>query len=211
MIMDSASSHFVSIVERYYIVLRRQGLMLSPYDLDIIAEWEARNIPVQVVCRGLLNAITNFRENHGENARLPRNLDAYETAIERAYAEEQGCDREKAAFDGLMLSDSLVAQAFDPEVEDPKHVAAYGAAWNAIADASTATDQILDVADQVSLQQCVDSLEPEERAQLEQLVDERLAPERQLLGKQGLALRREAILEDLIHERYGLARLKENR
>ena len=73
------------------------------------------------------------------------------------------------------------------------------------------TDQILDVADQVSLEQCLTSLAPEERAQLEQLVEEQLAPERRNLGKQGLALRREAILEDLIHERYGLARLKENR
>ncbi len=209
--MDSASSPFVSTVERYYIVLRRQGLMLSPYDLDVIAQWEARNIPAHVVCSGLLTAITDFRENHGPDARLPRNLDAYEAAVERAFAEEQGCEREKAAFDGLMLSDSLVAQAFDPQVDDPKHVAAYGAAWSAISDPNTSTDQILDVADQVSLQQCLDSLEPEERAELEELVEERLAPERRNLGKHGLALRREAILEDLIHERYGLARLKENR
>ena len=110
-----------------------------------------------------------------------------------------------------MLSDTLVAQAFDPQVEDPKLVSAYSAAWTAISEAETNATNVLALADQVSAQRCLESLNDEERALLDQLVDERLAPERAHLGQQGLSIRREAVLEDLIHERYGLARLKDNR
>jgi len=211
MITESTTAGFVSTVERYYIVLRRQGLMLSPYDQHIIEGWQSRNIPAHVVCRGLLKAVTDFRESHGPDARFPRTLDAFESAIENAFAEEKGCEREPAAFDGLMLSDTLVAQAFDPQVEDPKLVSAYSAAWTAISKAETNATNVLALADQVSAQRCLESLNDEERALLDQLVDERLAPERAHLGQQGLAIRREAVLEDLIHERYGLARLKDNR
>ena len=44
---------YQAVVAEYFLGLRGGGLMLSPLDQELVAEWEKRGLPVAVVCRGL--------------------------------------------------------------------------------------------------------------------------------------------------------------
>lgn len=72
-------------VSEYFLGLRGTGLMLSPLDEEIVAEWERRGIPVPVVCRGLRAGAEELALRH---AGAPRSLRALRFSVEdewRAY------------------------------------------------------------------------------------------------------------------------------
>ncbi len=73
---------YQAVVAEYFLGLRGAGLMLSPLDQELVAEWERRGLPVAVVCRGLRAGLEALVEQRAPGATLPRSLRALRFAVE---------------------------------------------------------------------------------------------------------------------------------
>ncbi len=87
--LPSDALGYQTVVTEYFLGLRGSGLLLSPLDIDLVADWERRGLPVAVVCRGLRSGLERLLEERAPGgATLPRSLRAYRFAVEdewRAY------------------------------------------------------------------------------------------------------------------------------
>jgi len=77
---DSLS--YQAVVAEYFLGLRGAGLMISPLDQELVAEWERRGLPVAVVCRGLRQGLETMVEQRAPGATLPRSMRALRFAVE---------------------------------------------------------------------------------------------------------------------------------
>lgn len=130
---------YQAVVTEYFLGLRGSGLMLSPLDQDVLAEWERRGLPVAVVCRGLRRGIEDLAERR---AGSPRSLRALRFAVEdewRGYQHGRVGDapappgEEAAAEARLAAARELLAGAARGAGEERRE--AYRAAWRALAAA----------------------------------------------------------------------------
>ncbi len=82
---------YQAVVAEYFLGLRGGGLMLSPLDQELVAEWEKRGLPVAVVCRGLSRGLEELvrRRAPGAGAAAPRSLRALRFSVEEAWSEQQ--------------------------------------------------------------------------------------------------------------------------
>jgi len=82
--LPSDALGYQAVVAEFYLGLRGSGLLLSPLDQELVAEWERRGLPVPVVCRGIRRGMEEFASER----RAPRSLRALRFAVEdewRAY------------------------------------------------------------------------------------------------------------------------------
>jgi hypothetical protein len=80
--LPASALGYQSVVAEYFLGLRGAGLMISPLDAELVAEWERRGIPVAVVCRGLRRALEDAAERKPPGAPLPRSLRALRLGVE---------------------------------------------------------------------------------------------------------------------------------
>jgi hypothetical protein len=73
---------YQAVVAEYFLGLRGAGLMISPLDQELVAEWERRGLPVAVVCRGLRQGLETLVEQRAPGATLPRSMRALRFAVE---------------------------------------------------------------------------------------------------------------------------------
>jgi hypothetical protein len=73
---------YQAVVAEYFLGLRGAGLMISPLDQDLVAEWERRGLPVSVVCRGLRSGLETMVEQRAPGASPPRSIRALRFAVE---------------------------------------------------------------------------------------------------------------------------------
>ncbi len=73
---------YQTVVAEYFLGLRGAGLMVSPLDQELVAEWERRGLPVAVVCRGLRRGLEELVEQRAPGATLPRSIRALRFAVE---------------------------------------------------------------------------------------------------------------------------------
>jgi hypothetical protein len=86
--LPASALGYQAVVAEYFLGLRGAGLMISPLDAELVAEWERRGLPVAVVCRGLRRGLEDAAERRPAGAILPRSLRALRLAVEdewRAY------------------------------------------------------------------------------------------------------------------------------
>lgn len=79
---------YQAAVAEYWLRLRGSGLLPSPLDVEQVADWERRGLPLAVVCRGLRRGVEAWRESRPAQASHPRSLRALRFAVEeewRAY------------------------------------------------------------------------------------------------------------------------------
>lgn len=81
---------YQAVVAEYFLGLRGAGLMISPLDQELVAEWERRGLPVAVVCRGLRAGLETMVEQRAPGATLPRSLRALRFAVEDEWRAYQG-------------------------------------------------------------------------------------------------------------------------
>lgn len=72
---------YATVVTEYFLALRGAGLLVSPLDLSLVADWEARGIPAPVVCRGLRRAAEAALERRRNGSPL-RSIRACRGAVE---------------------------------------------------------------------------------------------------------------------------------
>ena len=54
--------NYFTTIEQFFLSLKGSGLTLSASDYQLIGEWEARNIPVELICRAIENGYSRFGE-----------------------------------------------------------------------------------------------------------------------------------------------------
>lgn len=133
------SLDYQAVVAEYFLGLRGGGLMLSPLDQDVVADWERRGLPVAVVCRGLRRGLEDLAERRGGS---PRSIRALRLAVEdewRGYQHGRVGDaptppaEEVAAAARLAAARELLAAA--GQGAEAPHRDGYRAAWRALAAA----------------------------------------------------------------------------
>lgn len=135
---------YPAVVTEFFLGLRGVGLLVSPLDEEVVAEWERRGVPVAVVCRGLRRGLEESVEQRGTGAPLPRSIRALRFAVEdewRAYqagrvgeappppGEEEAATARLAAARALLV---LAGRSAGEAWRD-----GYRAAWRSLAAAPT--------------------------------------------------------------------------
>lgn len=82
---------YLEIVTDVFAEVRGSGVLLSPVDVEQVRAWEAAGVPVEVVCRGLVQGAEAYLEAH-PGLRPPRHLAYYAGAV----ADALKAAREKA-------------------------------------------------------------------------------------------------------------------
>lgn len=76
---------YQAVVAEYFLGLRGSGLLLSPLDAELVADWERRGLPVAVVCRGLRDGLDDAVRARPPGAPPPRSIRALRLAVEDAW------------------------------------------------------------------------------------------------------------------------------
>src|SRR5512138_1527760 len=131
---------YQAVVAEYFLGLRGSGLMLSPLDQEVVADWERRGLPVAIVCRGLRRGLEDLALRRAGG---PRSIRALRLAVEdewHAYREARVGDapappgEAEAAETRLSRARDLVAEA--GREADGAEREGYRAAWRALAAAA---------------------------------------------------------------------------
>jgi len=130
---------YQAVVAEYFLGLRGAGLMLSPLDQELVAEWERRGLPVAVICRGLRRGLEELVEQRSPGASLPRSLRALRFAVEdewNAYQRHRVGDAPPpAAEDGFAEARLEAARALLSDAgraADGRRRDGYRDAWRAL-------------------------------------------------------------------------------
>jgi hypothetical protein len=130
---------YQAVIAEYFLGLRGAGLMISPLDQELVAEWERRGLPAAVVCRGLRRGLETLVEQRAPGASPPRSMRALRFAVEdewNAYQRHRVGDSpppptEAAAAEvRLLAARALLADA--GRAADPPHRDGYRDAWRAL-------------------------------------------------------------------------------
>jgi hypothetical protein len=63
--LDQLSYH--TTIEQFFLSLKGSGLALSANDYQLIGEWEARNVPVELICRAIETGYSFFGEQRNKH------------------------------------------------------------------------------------------------------------------------------------------------
>jgi hypothetical protein len=83
--LPQESLSYQAVVAEYFLGLRGAGLLLSPLDAELVAEWERRGLPVAVVCRGLRDGLEDAARARLPGAPLPRSIRELRLTVESAW------------------------------------------------------------------------------------------------------------------------------
>ncbi len=87
-LIPSGELSYAALVSEFFLQLRGTGLLLSPLDQELVAEWERRGLPASVVCRGMRRGWEELGRDRAPEAAPPRSLRALRGFVEeewRAY------------------------------------------------------------------------------------------------------------------------------
>jgi hypothetical protein len=206
------SLSYQAVVAEYYLGLRGAGLLLSPLDAELVADWERRGLPLAVVCRGQRRGLEEWPAGRPPGAAPPRSLRAVRFAVEeewRAYrqgrvgsapppGDEAAAARQRLAAarahleEAMRASEALLREGYREALET---LAERGRGASGLRDAEAA----LVAADGMLLHTWLASLAGPERAAL--------GPRCRLLaGPRGRRTRPTAYRETLRHHLFDAAR-----
>jgi hypothetical protein len=178
--LPTGALSYQAVVAEYFLGLRGAGLMISPLDQELVAEWERRGLPVAVVCRGLRRGLEALADRNPPGASLPRSIRALRFAVEdewRAYHHDRVGESppppaaEAAATARLDAARALLEEAGRTAPEP--HREGYREAWRALAhggdghaDPLARVDAAVAAADARILASWLRNLPPAERGAL---------------------------------------------
>jgi hypothetical protein len=76
---------YAALVTEFVLQLRGAGLLLSPLDQELVAEWERRGVPAAVVCRGMRRGWGDLVRERAPGAAPPRSLRALRGFVEEEW------------------------------------------------------------------------------------------------------------------------------
>jgi hypothetical protein len=72
--LPADSLGYQAVITEFFLGLRGAGLLLSPLDQELVAEWERRGLPAPVVCRGIRCGMAALAEERRAPVRSLRSL-----------------------------------------------------------------------------------------------------------------------------------------
>jgi hypothetical protein len=175
-LIPSGELSYTALVAEFFLQLRGTGLLLSPLDLELVAEWERRGVPASVACRGMRRGWDDLALGRSPGAAPPRSLRALRGFVEeewRAYRDGRVGDggapgpEADAARARLAAARNLLDEAQGATTGERRH--AYREAAAALpADAVSLDDleRALALADDLLLHRWILALPRPERAAL---------------------------------------------
>ena len=148
-LIPSGELSYAALVSEFFLQLRGTGLLLSPLDQELVAEWERRGVPASVVCRGMRRGWDDLGRERAPGAAPPRSLRALRGFVE----EEWRAYRDGRVGDG---------GAPGPEAEAAR--ARLGAARASLAESAAAT-----AGDRSDAYRAASALLPEDEVSLQSL------------------------------------------
>ncbi|NOZ02267.1 MAG: hypothetical protein GXP54_10315 [Deltaproteobacteria bacterium] len=97
--MSEETFHYVEEVEEFFVATIRKGLMLRSSDVDVVRDWQSRNVPVDVVRKGILDGVRAFLQSADPGQALPSILKYYRTYVEKAFETHQRAMERGLVFD----------------------------------------------------------------------------------------------------------------
>lgn len=67
-------SNYIKDVENYFLSLAEEGIMLSSMDYSLIMEWKNKEIPKEVVFKGINKAFEKWKSREGQGPKSKRSL-----------------------------------------------------------------------------------------------------------------------------------------
>lgn len=193
---------YLAQVEEFFIATIRKGLMLRAHDVDVIRDWEARGVPLDVVRRGISTGIHRFLERSDPTSPLPSSLKYYRTFVEAEFERYCRASSLQRTYDAMrsrprVAADDPVERAFEVlarlagEAATPGEARRYESAAARLRDSlqrGVGPAEALDDTDDFLVQAFLDEAPPEVRRRVEARVHERLeAASRRGLGPEALA------------------------
>ncbi|HOU53336.1 MAG TPA: hypothetical protein PLQ97_05345 [Myxococcota bacterium] len=83
---DQDSRSYLERLESFFLSLVRKGMALRAADVALIREWQQREVPEDLVRRGLQEGVRRFLASADPGAPLPSNLRYYRNAVEAEIA-----------------------------------------------------------------------------------------------------------------------------
>lgn len=80
-------SSYIKDVENYFLSLAGEGIMLSSVDYNLIREWRDKEIPKEVVFKGINKAFQDFKSKEGQGPKSARNLRRCVSYIDKSIRE----------------------------------------------------------------------------------------------------------------------------
>ncbi len=68
------NSNYIKDVEKYFLSLAGEGIMLSSMDYSLIMEWKNKEIPKEVVFKGINKAFEKWKSKEGQGPKSKRSL-----------------------------------------------------------------------------------------------------------------------------------------
>jgi hypothetical protein len=128
-LIPSGELSYAALVSEFFLQLRGTGLLLSPLDQELVAEWERRGVPASVVCRGMRRGWEDLAQGRSPGAAPPRSLRALRGFVE----EEWRAYRDGRVGDG---------GAPEPEADAARRRLSAARNWLAEAESSSAGDRL---------------------------------------------------------------------
>ena len=175
-LIPSGELSYAALVSEFFLQLRGTGLLLSPLDLELVAEWERRGVPASVVCRGMRRGWDDLVRDRPPGAAPPRSLRALRGFVEeewRAYRDgrvgDGGARGPEADAARARLAAARAALAGSAEATAGERRDAYRAAAASLPDDAASLQDLevaLRAADDLLLHRWILSLPRPERAAL---------------------------------------------
>ena len=109
----SDEGQYIKEVESYFLSLAGEGLMLSSQDYALIAELRDRNVPKEVVLRGISRAFAEQEKEGAEGQRKIRSLRQCRRFIEKSAEDFSPLQEKKMPSDEAKKPTGIIAEAAD--------------------------------------------------------------------------------------------------
>ncbi|NUN15098.1 MAG: hypothetical protein HUU55_15830 [Myxococcales bacterium] len=217
---------YIRTVEQLFLVLRRQGLMLSPLDMQLAKSWADANIPLRVVCRAIIDSCDRYKQRFGSQRPLPTSLRYFGAAVVEEAEKQQAHHFSQEIFDAdpaetrnnaLTVVDHLIEELILIGQSEPEAVVrtAYRNAYRGLIRLrqdllSSTPPALLPRLDQLDTQLMNDvwqHMSDDLRNQVEEATQPQIETLRGKLGVMALAEHHRMLKEEWLVQHLGLFRL----
>jgi len=81
-LIDKERLSYLTEVEQFFLALTDSGLALSAHDYHLISQWEDREVPVHLVCRGIEKGFVEFQRQSRRAANRKVSIGALKEIVE---------------------------------------------------------------------------------------------------------------------------------
>ena len=223
---------YVEALEDLFLVIRKQGLMLSPADRDCVSSWYKKGIPLRIAAQSITDEIDLFRKKRPDGTPIPHTISSFNKAVQRAWKtsmEQQFSSEQSVRNMGEPESAQIKSTPVNHEKEvllqrlehhgrtenHPGIREAYRSLYKRLRQWEKARHTtslghwqgVIVELEVLLIQEILDILPPDEKEQVNASIQARFHKEKRGLGKQAKAACLFKIQTEELRQRYGLIEL----